>query len=117
MASVMGKVCEVWFRDGRGLRHAVEVSADSLYEAGALALKAFRESGFAGEMRPGGAVELSVSARSDCETHQVRVSQIESWVYSAGKTPREQVLKTRLRERLGPARERTAAKRPSRRFG
>ncbi len=110
----MGKVCEVWFHDERGLRHTVEVSADSLYEAGALALRAFRDSGFAGELLPGGASEFSVSVRTDSERHQVRVSQIESWVYSAGKTPREQALKTRLRERLGPARAAATARRVKR---
>ncbi len=110
----MGKLCEVSFRDARGLRHTVEVSADSLYEAAALALKSFRGSGFAGELHPGGATELAVSVRSEAESHQVCVRQVETWVYGAGKTPREQALKTRLREQLGPAREQAAARRVKR---
>ena len=57
---------------------------------------------------------MAVSARSDAECHQVRVNQIESWVYTAGKTPREQALKTRLRERLGPAGERAVTRRVKR---
>jgi len=34
--------CAVSFRDGEGVEHLAEVTAESLYEAGALALRQFR---------------------------------------------------------------------------
>ncbi len=37
------KTCTVSFQDSGGVRHAVEVGAETLYETAVLALKAFRE--------------------------------------------------------------------------
>ena len=79
------------------MEHAVEVSAETLYEAAALALKAFRQSDFAGQVGPGPATRLTVTLRAE-ESHQVKVEQIENWLNCMGKSPREQALKTRLRE-------------------
>jgi hypothetical protein len=39
-----GRHCAVTMIDMKGTRHTVEVTADSLFEAGALALQTFRES-------------------------------------------------------------------------
>ena len=45
--------CKVSCRDLSGIEHTVEVSADSLYEAVAQALRAFRESGWVGDLARG----------------------------------------------------------------
>jgi hypothetical protein len=39
-----GRKCIVSFRDGEGVEHVAEVTAGSLYEAGALASQQFRRS-------------------------------------------------------------------------
>ena len=81
----------------------MEVSAETLYEAAALALKAFRQSDFAGEAGPGSATRLTVRLRAE-ESHEVKVGQVEDWLNCMGKSPREQALKTRLNEALGLSR-------------
>jgi hypothetical protein len=40
------KACTVWLTDHAGSRHTVEVTAESLYEAAALAWRAFRQAEF-----------------------------------------------------------------------
>jgi len=35
-------ICIVWFLDTEGLRHAVGIEAESLYEAAAVAVRTFR---------------------------------------------------------------------------
>ena len=77
------------------------MSAETLYEAATLALKAFRQSDFAGQVGPGPATRLTITLKVE-ESHQVEVAQVEDWLNCIGKSPREQALKTRLREVLGP---------------
>lgn len=98
----MGRVCTVSFRDWNGMEHAVEVSAASLYEAAALGLRAFRESPFAEEFQPGAATQLTVRVSAEEARHEVNVRQVETWLTGGGKTPREQALKTKMREVLRP---------------
>ncbi len=52
-------------------------------------------------MRPGKTTRLVVTIRRLEAQHEVRVSQLEDWLGSGGRSPREQVLKGRLRKLLG----------------
>lgn len=81
--------------------HSVVVSARSLYEAAARALKAFGESPFADGARPGPAARLTVAIRSVEARHEINLSQLQAWLSSQGKSPREQALKYDLRKLLG----------------
>jgi hypothetical protein len=54
------RTCTVSFTDTEGLRHSVNVQAESLYEAVALAVNMFREHGCV----PGPATAMEVEARS-----------------------------------------------------
>ena len=94
------RTCVVSFRDIDGMQHSVEVTAASLYEAAALGVKAFRASIFAEWVKPGTATRLRVTVKSEEATHEVRVAQIEQWLQSSGKSPREQALKERIRNAL-----------------
>ena len=38
------------------------------------------------------------------EAHQVKVGDVEAWLNGMGKSPREQALKTRLREGIAASR-------------
>ena len=49
--------------------------------------------------RPGNAPHVTV--KTPATSHEVRVSKIETWLHSNGKSPNEQALKIRLRELLG----------------
>lgn len=54
------KPCTVSFQDSDGVRHAVEVGAETLYEAAVLALKSFREH----DCSPGPAAHLAIEVKS-----------------------------------------------------
>ena len=93
--------CTVSFRDALGIHHSVEVSAESLYEAAALALKAFQSA----QLMPaewGTATELEICSRPPTVRHCITIHKVQNWLQSAGKSPREQALKSRLRDLLSP---------------
>jgi hypothetical protein len=50
----------VSFRDPDGVRHSVDVGAETMYEAAVLALRSFREHGCA----PGPAAHLAIAVKS-----------------------------------------------------
>jgi hypothetical protein len=92
------RTCVVSFADGEGIRHGVEVTATTLYEAAALAINEFRRCGFTANA-PGPATRLTVAVKIPATSHEVQWGKIEAWLQSAGK-PNEQVMKGRLRELL-----------------
>ena len=92
------RTCVVSFTDSEGIRHSVEVTASTLYEAAALAINEFRRCGFTSNA-PGPATRLTVAVKTPATSHEVQWSKIEAWLQSAGK-PNEQAMKGRLRELL-----------------
>lgn len=102
LSIVTSRVCIVSFTDADSLRHSVEVSAGSLYEAAALGLRAFRNSDLTEKIGMAGAKVLRVEAKAETETHEVELRKLTEWVETQGRTPREQALKVRLREALLP---------------
>ena len=93
------RTCIVSFADSEGIRHSVEVTASTLYEAAALAIAEFRRCGFTANA-PGPATRLTVAVKIPATSHEVQWGKIEAWLQSAGK-PNEQALKSRMRELLG----------------
>ena len=87
--------CIVSFVDLDGIRHAVEVEAEGLYEASVLGLCAFRKH----ELEPGGMTHLEVEVRSSI-THTLTVTKVREWLQRGVRTPKEAVLKERLRALL-----------------
>ena len=87
--------CVVSFLDFDGVRHSVEVTADGLYEASVLALAAFRKH----DLQPGAMTQLNIEVRSSI-THTVAVKQVHDWLQRGVRTPKEAVLKERLRSML-----------------
>ena len=92
---VASRTCTVSFQDASGMRHSVEVVASSLYEAAVLALKEFRSCSFT-EVSAGKGTKLNVAVSGPSESHEITVGQVESWLQSRGKSPREQTAKTNL---------------------
>ena len=92
------RTCIVSFADSEGIRHSVEVTASTLYEAAALAIAEFRRCGFTANA-PGPATRLTVVVKIPATSHEVQWGKIEAWLQSAGK-PNEQGIKGRLRELL-----------------
>jgi hypothetical protein len=84
--------CIVSFVDLDGVRHSVELQAEGLYEAAILGLAAFRKS----NLNPGGLTELEVEVRSSIK-HTLTVKKTQEWLQRGVRTPKEAVLKERLR--------------------
>jgi len=85
--------CFVSFLDVSGIRHQVEVEATSMYEAAALAIKAFRDH----DCEPGSLSQLDIEIRT-AVTHTLTVKKLREWLNGGAKTPKEVVIKDRLRE-------------------
>ena len=94
------KACTVTFQDLNGTRHSVEVTAETLYEAAALALQAFRQAEFI-DPNPGTASRLEVEVKAPVVRHSITVGQVMRWVGSGSSDPREGNRKARLAEMLG----------------
>jgi hypothetical protein len=87
--------CVVSYVDTSGIRHSVEVEADSMYEAAVLGVKVFRQHDC--EPREGSRLEIEV--RSSV-VHTLTMRRIHDWLNGGAKTPKEAVMKERLREML-----------------
>jgi hypothetical protein len=97
------KFCRVSYRDVDGIEHAVEVSADSLYEAVAEAVCRFRRDDGWGLRPPGPRCEFEVKVLPDSPmTYSVRLDRIESFArYGTAKGPREVLRKNRIKRIAG----------------
>lgn len=91
--------CKVTCCDLKGVEHTVEVTADTLYEAVAQGLRAFRDADWASDMGRG-QTSITVTVKQPEIQHKVRVKDFETWLESTGRSPAEMSLKTRLRELL-----------------
>lgn len=84
--------------DSQGIKHTVEVTADSLFEAAAMALAVFKKDGWTDPV--GSAARLEVQVREPAVTHTVSVLQIQRWLQGATPSPNERVRKDKLRALL-----------------
>jgi hypothetical protein len=95
--------CRVSYRDIDGIEHAVEVTADSLYEAVAAAVARFRrEDGWA-MCPPGAGCEFQVRLMPDSPvTHSVPLKRVETFALHGTVTgPKDILRKERIRQLLG----------------
>jgi hypothetical protein len=93
------RTCRVTCCDLNGIEHTVEVTADSLYEAVAQGLRAFRDADCAGDIGRG-QTRITVVVKHPEVEHTVRIRDFEAWLESNGRSPVEMTLKIRLRELL-----------------
>jgi len=101
MSVLMGlRTCQVSCSDLKGIEHTVEVTADSVYEAVAQGLRAFRQSDWVDALGQGQSIVTVVVKNPEVE-HKVRVQDFERWLDAQGRTPAEMSLKNRLQELLG----------------
>jgi hypothetical protein len=87
--------CVVSFVDTEGIRHTVDVEAESLFEDAALAMRTFKQH----DCEPGPITKLEVEIRS-AVIHTVTPKRIHQWLHGGAKTPKEAVMKDRLRTLL-----------------
>jgi hypothetical protein len=87
--------CFVSYLDTSGIRHEVEVEAQSMYEAAALAVRAFKDH----DCEPGAVSQLEVEIRTSI-THTFTVRKLHEWLNGACKSPNDRVIKERLKALL-----------------
>jgi hypothetical protein len=92
---VPARSCSVSFTDTRGIRHSVEVQAESLYEAVVLAVKVFRADPWIERVGP--ASVLDVEVREPAAKHSLSLQQVERWLDGATSSPLEASKKAKLR--------------------
>src|ERR1700752_1261759 len=92
------RVCTVSFKDMRGIRHAVEVEAESLYEAVVFAVRRFRDDAWAEQI--GAATVLDVEVRQPATTPSISLQQVERWLGGATSSPNEATKKAKLKTLL-----------------
>jgi len=90
LSYVPARTCTVSFTGPDGIRHSVNVQAETLYEAVVLAIRAFREH----ECAPGAGSQLEVEARV---THRVSMAKVQDWLRSSAKSPSDKIMKERLK--------------------
>ena len=84
--------CVVSYLDTSGIRHTVEVQAESLYEAVVFGVQAFREH----DCEPGEVSQIDVEVRK-AVTHTLTLRRVHEWLQGASRSPKEAVVKERLR--------------------
>ena len=92
------RTCTVSFTGPSGIRHSVEVTAESIYEAAALGVSALRKSGWTDAIAPG--TELEIQVREPATSHRLTVGQIRRWCDGVAVSPDETLKKRRLKQLL-----------------
>lgn len=87
--------CVVSYLDVSGIRHTVELEAESLYEAAVLAMKTFKQH----DCAPGTISKLEVEIHSSV-IHTITPKKVHEWLNGGAKSPKEAVMKERLRNLL-----------------
>jgi hypothetical protein len=93
------KFCRVICTNAKGVDHSVEVTAGTLYEAFAQAIRLFRDNDWSDDVQriP---ETMTVRVKQPEMEHRVRTRDFETWLNSAPKSPAELARKNRLRELL-----------------
>jgi hypothetical protein len=89
----------VSFSDSRRVKHFVEVTAESLFEAAAFGLQLLRAHEWVEP--PGPATRLEIQISHPSVRHEVSVRQLQRWADSTAVTPDDRIRKNRVRAMLG----------------
>jgi hypothetical protein len=94
------RTCKVSCRDPQGVEHTVEVSAQSVFEAVAQALRVFREYEWCDTDLRGNAASVLVKITPPAVAHRVHLRDFANWLESVEKSLAEMMLKKQLRDIL-----------------
>ena len=92
------KTCRVSFKDLEGIVHAVDVQADTLYEAAVLGLKALKRSEWIEVIGPG--TRIVIAVQEPPVEHFLMFAQLQRWPDGGATNPAELVKKKKLKELL-----------------
>jgi hypothetical protein len=99
LASVPLRNCAITYTDSRGIRHSVDVTAESLFEAAVLGVQLLRKDGWI-EDRLALAARLEIEVREPGTRHTVTLQQVERWLNGATGSPNDRVRRDRLKQML-----------------
>jgi hypothetical protein len=91
--------CRVSLEDPNGVEHAVEVLAESLFEAAALGLALLKKDAWIGQ-DPGPLTRVRVEVREPAVEHSLTVQQLKRWAERTPTSPAERIKKDRLKALL-----------------
>jgi hypothetical protein len=92
------RACTVSFTGPSGVRHSVDVAAESVYEAAALGVSALKKDGWVDVVAPGSEIEIRVREPAIC--HRITTQQILRWCDGVAVSPDETLRKRRLKQLL-----------------
>jgi hypothetical protein len=92
------RTCSVSFVDNRGIRHSVEVQAETLFEAAVLALQILKKEPWSEPV--GAASQIHVEVREPVTQHVVTMMQVERWLSGSTPNPADRLKKDRLKQLL-----------------
>jgi hypothetical protein len=81
--------------DVRGIRHVVEVQAESLFEAAILGMRVFNGDRWIDHVGP--ATVFNVEVREPAANHAITLHQIQRWLDGASTNPNEGMKKAKLK--------------------
>jgi hypothetical protein len=96
------RTCKVSVTDIREVEHSVEVTAETLYEAVAIALADLQQDDWVGEIGQG-LTTVTVVVQQPPVKHEVKMKDFVSWLGRQGHSPAEVMLKQKLEKILGKA--------------
>jgi len=88
------RACTVSFRGASGIRHSIDVEAETLYEAAVMAVTRFRRDIWGEAVAAGTTLEVEV--REPSTKHSLTLQQVERWLASPG-TPHEASKKAKMK--------------------
>lgn len=94
------RLCRVTVKDMQEVKHSVEVTASTLYEAVALGLVAVREHDWTGDIAEG-LNTVDVSVKTVSVMHSVTMQDFKKWLNRKGGTPKEITQRNQIRRILG----------------
>ena len=92
------RTCQVSFKDIKGIVHATQVDAETLYEAAVIAVTVFNRDPWLEKIGP--ATILDIEVREPGTRHALSLQQVNRWLDGATTSPNESVKKARLKMML-----------------
>jgi hypothetical protein len=93
------RTCSVSFTSPTGITHAVEVAAETLYEAAGLGLARLKKDGWIEGLGPGS--RLVIEVREPSTVHSLTVQQLHRWVDGVTASPADVLRRARVKQVLG----------------
>ena len=92
------RACTVSFKGVSGIRHSVDLDAESVYEAAIRGIHLLKKDGWVDSV--GSSTELEVHVRKPATTHTVSVGQLRRWCDGIAASPAETIRKAKLKRLL-----------------